>query len=113
MYLLITKVASEIENMGGNIVFDGEPFSTYFVVIFSFQREIRGFVNSLFAHPCSKTKIFFLFSRKMERKEYFVNERCKIISCLYTFLRIKIMRRKSIFFLFHIYTFLSSVTIFA
>lgn len=69
MYLLITKVASEIENMGGNIVFDGEPFSTYFVVIFSFQREIRGFVNSLFAHPCSKTLRFSFFFRGKWREK--------------------------------------------
>lgn len=50
MYLLITKVASEleIENMGGNI-FDDEAFLTYRCNFF----VLKGSFNSLFAHLCA------------------------------------------------------------
>lgn len=43
MYLLITKVASEleIENMGGNIVFDDQAFLTYRYNLFVLKGNLR------------------------------------------------------------------------
>lgn len=70
MYLLITKVASEleIENMGGNIVFDDQAFLTYRYNLSVLKGNLRIRYSRILVQ-CSKTERFFFFvPRKMERR---------------------------------------------
>lgn len=70
MYLLITKVASEleIENMGGNIVFDDQAFLTYRYNLFVLKGNLRIRYSRILVQ-CSKTERFFFFvPRKMKRR---------------------------------------------
>lgn len=69
MYLLITKVASEleIENMGGNIVFDDQAFLTYRYNLFVLKGNSRIRYSRILVQ-CSKTERFFFCSEENGEK---------------------------------------------